>query len=128
MLVNPGFQFRASKVEDFFPRYLTPPYISSTAEIRHHALDTTKDRFVVLSSDGLTDLFSPVGGDPVLSQEAADKIATVVGHAGAENTSLSLKLLREGLGGEDLDKVSRNLTVEIEGAWLDDTTIIVLRL
>lgn len=129
MLVNPGFNFRASKVTDYFPRCITPPYVSSTAEIRHRRLDRSSDRFIVLASDGLTDMFSPEGGDPILSEENADKIAHVVGAAGAVGGNLSLRLLREGFGGDNLDKCSRNLTAEMEGgAWMDDTTVIVLHL
>lgn len=128
MLVSPGFNFSKRRPEFYFPRYLTPPYVSSTAEIRHHTLDRAKDRFIILSSDGLTDLFSPDGGEPVLSPEATNRIAKIVGQADTEDTNLSLKLLREGFGGEDLDRASRNLTVEMEGMWIDDTTVIVLRL
>lgn len=39
--------------------YHTPPYLSSRPEIMHHKL-TPKDKFIVLGSDGLWDLLSPL--------------------------------------------------------------------
>lgn len=38
-----------------------------------------------------------------------------------------MALLREAIGGNDVHAVSRNLTVEMEERWMDDTTIIIQR-
>ncbi|THU94507.1 protein serine/threonine phosphatase 2C [Dendrothele bispora CBS 962.96] len=37
----------------------------------------------------------------------------------------ALNLLRDALGGQDEDKVSRMITVEMEDRWMDDTTVVV---
>lgn len=38
--------------------YATPPYLMATPEVMHHRL-TSRDRFLVIASDGLWDLMSP---------------------------------------------------------------------
>jgi len=45
-----------------------------------------------------------------------------------EQRNLALSLLRDALGGEDGDKVSRMITVEMTFRWMDDTTVLVHRL
>lgn len=40
----------------------------------------------------------------------------------------ALRILREGLGGEDVDKVAQWLTVEMSGKWLDDITTLVYKI
>lgn len=41
------------------PNYHTPPYLTARPEITHHRL-TPRDRFLVIASDGLWDLVSPL--------------------------------------------------------------------
>lgn len=41
------------------PHYLTPPYLTACPEVTHHIL-SPKDRFLVLATDGLWDLLSPM--------------------------------------------------------------------
>lgn len=41
------------------PFYLTPPYLTARPEVRHHIL-TPRDRFMVIASDGLWDMMSPM--------------------------------------------------------------------
>ena len=50
-----------------------------------------------------------------------------VGHGTACNNG-ALRILREGLGGDDEDKVAQILTVEMDGKWLDDITTLVHRI
>lgn len=40
----------------------------------------------------------------------------------------ALSLLRDVLGGDDTQMVSRNLTVEMDERWMDDTTILIQRI
>jgi pyruvate dehydrogenase phosphatase len=122
---TPGF-LRPAKVAEFIPRSLTPPYVSCVAEIMHKRLVPNSGALLVLSSDGLTELLVGEGKDPRLSKDTADKIAKVVGEAEMEHAALVL--LKEGLGGVDVDKCSQYLTVEMEQPWMDDTTVVVLRL
>jgi pyruvate dehydrogenase phosphatase len=44
---------------------------------------------------------------------------------GHESRNMALRLLRHALGGDDRVRVSRVLTLDMEAAWVDDTTIIV---
>lgn len=131
--VNPGYRIQ-SKIKDFIPRNLTPPYISATPEIVHHALEDstssggpTKKYALVLCSDGLTDPFYSRGW-------AIDRIAQHFGNvcmnsSGGEweglGGNLALHLCKEALG-DDLEQQSRNLTVDLDFKHLDDTTAIVL--
>lgn len=41
------------------PYYLTPPYLTALPEVQHHTL-TPKDQFLVLATDGLWDVLSPM--------------------------------------------------------------------
>lgn len=41
------------------PFYLTPPYLTARPEVHHHIL-TPRDRFMVIASDGLWDMMSPM--------------------------------------------------------------------
>lgn len=41
------------------PQYLTPPYLTACPEVTHHIL-SPKDRFLVLATDGLWDMLSPM--------------------------------------------------------------------
>jgi len=85
------------------------------------------DYFLVLCSDGLADLYDGMG-----AQQAADQwvnvIGTVLDSATDGIPNLSLCLLRDAIGGEDAETVSRNLTLEMEEQWMDDVSIVVQRL
>ncbi|EMD37475.1 hypothetical protein CERSUDRAFT_94479 [Gelatoporia subvermispora B] len=117
------------------PRLLTPPYVSSQPDVFHRRLRQSSgysgpvDAFVILCSDGLQDMY-----DGLSEQKMADEWVNVVGRdidASLRNqcarSNLAMGLLRDGLGGDDTQLVSRNLTVEMEERWVDDTTIIVQR-
>lgn len=41
------------------PSYLTPPYLTAKPDVISHAL-TTKDKFLILATDGLWDLLTPL--------------------------------------------------------------------
>jgi pyruvate dehydrogenase phosphatase len=108
-------------------RILTPPYVSNISDTYHRDIDPV-DSFVVLCSDGLPDLNSGMN-----IQQLADQWVTVVGQILDSVTSdddmpnLSLCLLRDAIGGDDVDAVSRYLTLEMDDKWIDDISIVVQR-
>ena len=121
----------ADIMEPHVPRIRTPPYLSNTPDVYHFNLSAgggaTSRRALILCSDGLTDLY-----DGYSAQEMADEWVEVIGRELDSNTgpnsgrtNLALTLLREAIGGRDTQLVSRNLTVEMEERWMDDTTIVV---
>ena len=107
-------------------RIRTPPYLSAQPDVYHRALPPSPAA-LVLASDGLTDLY-----DGYAHARMAAEWAHAVGHAldagGGRGRNAALALLREAIGGADTQLVSRNLTVEMEERWMDDTTVLVLRL
>lgn len=112
-----------SKVDQLLPKYLTPPYLSNVAEVKHVNLSevANEDTVLVLASDGLTDVWNVHEQLPMMLAERWVNIATV-------SERPALNLLWEALGGKDLERVSFYLTVEMDQAWIDDTTIIVTKL
>ena len=117
---------------EYLPNVLTPPYVSNKPDVYHHRLvgGGVKPAFLILSSDGLSDLY---GGQ--FEENLAIRWARVVGteldRSQAEARAprnLALTLLRDSLGGADTKLVSRNLTVEMDEKWMDDVTIAVVRL
>jgi pyruvate dehydrogenase phosphatase len=119
--------FEAQGSPEFAERILTPPYVLNIPDTYHHIIDTG-DSFLILCSDGLPDLY---GG--MSTQQSADHWVTVIGKTLDSATSggmpnLSLCLLRDAIGGDDADAVSRNLTLEMDDQWIDDVSIIVQRL
>ncbi|OCH93119.1 protein serine/threonine phosphatase 2C [Obba rivulosa] len=118
------------------PRLLTPPYVSNQPDIFHRRLRPPSghggavDGFLILCSDGLQDMY-----DGLSEQRMADEWVGVIGREIDANprgsrgrVNLAMSLLRDALGGNDTRLVSRNLTVEMEERWVDDTTIVVQRL
>jgi pyruvate dehydrogenase phosphatase len=82
---------------------------------------------MIMCSDGLLDLYEdkdfdlhemvPIWSDIVVSGKQRDA-----------KQNLALLLLRESIGGQDLEKISQTMTVELCFRWMDDTTILVQRL
>ncbi|KAL1942654.1 hypothetical protein VTO73DRAFT_4894 [Trametes versicolor] len=135
--------FSPEVMEPHVPRIRTPPYLSNTPDVYHIPLrdkdggaqvrgNAAPQRILILCSDGLSDLY-----DGYTFQDMATEWVQVVGQeldsaaapgAARAHTNLALALLREAIGGNDAQLVSRNLTVEMEERWMDDTTIVVQRL
>ena len=131
---RPGFLVPA-KVEEFTSRNHTPPYMSGVPAITHVALgaEDAHDAFLILCSDGLTDVNEE--SRLQLNETLAPHWVDVVGkHYRAEDSvsaappNLALALLRDAIGGDDIEKVSRHITVEMIMRWMDDTTVLVQRL
>ncbi|KAF9451248.1 protein serine/threonine phosphatase 2C [Macrolepiota fuliginosa MF-IS2] len=131
---NPGFSFSATNLNDFLSRNHTPPYLSNRPDVRHVSLadrDQSQEIRLIMCSDGLLDLYS---GQSEPSSKL-DQLAEIWFNA-LDNrdksldayNNLALALLRHALGGSDTEKVSRNITVEMQFRWMDDTTILVQRI
>ncbi|KAF8647864.1 hypothetical protein AX16_006498 [Volvariella volvacea WC 439] len=173
----PGFH-NTSPWEEFLVRNRTAPYISAEAEVIHRKLSDSqpgaqgekekedqKNRFLILCSDGFTDLCSE-GQKRIIESwarglegsgcfddgnNASSSMSvsppsppskrfsffggggfspTRPGFGGIKanvkaNNNLALRLLRRALGGEDRESVSRVLTLDMDQAWIDDTSIVV---
>jgi len=111
------------KVDGFLPRYLTPPYLSNVPEVTHVDLSqvASKDAVLILASDGLPDLQGEHGKLPISLAQRWVQVAV-------ESNRPALSVLRDAMGGNNLEKASFWLTVEMDESWMDDTTIIVTRL
>ncbi|KAJ6546825.1 phosphatase 2C-like domain-containing protein [Mycena capillaripes] len=121
----PGFSDTAPW-ERCLARNLTPPYISATAEITHRRIvrgATARPHYLVLASDGFTELCRAAGREHVLAAWAAREAATPA-HAPTQG-NLASRLLRHAIGGDDRASVSCMLTLDMEGPWVDDTAIVV---
>ncbi|KAG6372354.1 phosphatase 2C-like domain-containing protein [Boletus reticuloceps] len=124
-----------SLVEQYASRILTPPYVSDVPDVYHFVFDTTVDRqesFLILCSDGFLDIYDNV--NVALSEsELAERWVHIVGSSlkrrGEQGLpgNLAFDLLRDAIGGDDIDLVSRNLTLEMDDKWIDDVTVLVQR-
>ncbi|KAF8629153.1 hypothetical protein AX17_005738 [Amanita inopinata Kibby_2008] len=125
---EPGFNHSA-RPEEFLKRNLTPPYISNVADVVHVDLASLNacDAHLIMCSDGLMDLYEEQG---LYLDEMIPIWSDIIANGRLENSeqNLALLLLRESIGGQDLEKVSRVMTVEMCFRWMDDTTILVQRL
>ena len=126
---QPGFRL-STRLDEFLPRNKTPPYVSSIADVKYVDLSKyDKDgRFLLMCSDGLVDLYMYDEDKRDLNtlEEIVDAIVPVVGNGVTNGEgNVALHLLRDAFGGDDEDKVSRNLTVEMEEKWMDDVTVLV---
>ncbi|KAL6256528.1 hypothetical protein P5V15_012642 [Pogonomyrmex californicus] len=136
------------------PNYHTPPYLSANPEVRYHRL-TPRDKFLILASDGLWDLISPLQAVRLVGEHMSGKVTLSPLRLPRKNMKLSdinemllqrkegLKkkpldsnaathLLRNALGGTeygiDHAKLSQLLTLpsEVVRIFRDDITITVV--
>lgn len=124
--LHPGFADTAPW-EICLARNLTPPYISAAAEITHRRLGGAgparlRPRYLVLASDGFTELCRVSGRERVLATWAEREAAQTPAPA---QSNLASRLLRQALGGEDRAGVSSMLTLDMDEQWVDDTAIVV---
>jgi pyruvate dehydrogenase phosphatase len=115
-----------AKFKEYSTRILTPPYISNIPDVYHHVLPDSPC-FILLASDGLMSASQYSDMDP---RETAGRWIQIAGQALDLDRSSNgaLSLLRDVLGGDDTQMVSRNLTVEMDERWMDDTTILIQRI
>ncbi|KAJ7184502.1 phosphatase 2C-like domain-containing protein [Mycena filopes] len=133
--LHPGFADTAPW-ERCLARNLSPPYISASPEITHRRIGPPPPssctaqpqplRYLVLASDGFTELCRVAGRERVLAAWAQGEAASAAHPpAGQGNSNLASRLLRQALGGEDRAGVSCMLTLDMEEQWVDDTAIVV---
>ncbi|KAJ3761873.1 phosphatase 2C-like domain-containing protein [Lentinula raphanica] len=130
----PGFH-DTSPWEEFLVRNRTPPYISAQPDITHVTSSSSSSpslpRFLILSSDGFTDLCSTEGQQRIIADWARSVVTmhtsptSLPSTPGYESRNMALRLLRRALGGDDRASVSRVLTLDMDVAWIDDTSIVV---
>lgn len=103
----------------------TAPYMSGVPQTVHVAPRShgAHEALLIMCSDGLGDL-SPHRLD--VSEVLAPQWVRAAERGEPGNRALAV--LRDALGGDDLEKVSRSLTVEMTSRWMDDTTVLVQRL
>lgn len=129
------FRFHSAKPETLISRIFTPPYLSNKPEVRHvniaeiRAFKKGKITFV-LCSDGLLDLFEARNESDLktIARRWMELGSTAKNGPGDVCENGALRILREGLGGEEVDKVAQLLTVQMSGKWLDDITTLVYRI
>ncbi|XP_076623356.1 pyruvate dehydrogenase [acetyl-transferring]-phosphatase 1-like protein, mitochondrial [Colletes latitarsis] len=136
------------------PNYRTPPYLTAKPEVRYHRL-TPRDKFLIIASDGLWDLISPLQAVRLVGEHMSGKVTLSPLRLPRKNMKLSdinkmllqrkegLKkkpldnnaathLLRNALGGTeygiDHTKLSQLLTLpsEVVRIFRDDITITVV--
>jgi len=104
-------------------RNKTPPYVSSVPEVQHRRLDQSVTNKVIVATDGLRDLYE---GRLSATEDLIKRWVHVVMEEGdGFGGHKALSLASDGLG-EDLNTKSMRLTIDLDGAWLDDTTVIVI--
>ncbi|KAF5386116.1 hypothetical protein D9615_002436 [Tricholomella constricta] len=114
----------SKKFKEYAKRILTPPYISNIPDIHHYVLD--QPYFVLLASDGVlsTERYADME-----AEEIVEHWVNITGRAldsrSSKISNPALCLLRDMIGGDDTHMASRNLTVEMEERWMDDTTILI---
>ena len=119
---QPGFRVPRN-ARQVAARNRTPPYVSSIPEVQHRKLDRSVTSKIIVATDGLRDLYE---GRLTATEDLIKHWAGVVmeeedGFGGHK----ALSLVSDGLG-EDLNTKSMRLTIDLDRAWLDDTTIIVI--
>ncbi|CAK9798307.1 [Pyruvate dehydrogenase [acetyl-transferring]]-phosphatase 1, mitochondrial [Anthophora quadrimaculata] len=136
------------------PNYHTPPYLTAKPEVKYHRL-TPRDKFLIIASDGLWDLMSPLQAVRLVGEHMSGKVTLSPLRLPRKNMKLSeinkmllqrkegLKkkpldcnaathLLRNALGGTeygiDHAKLSQLLTLprEVVRIFRDDITITVI--
>ncbi|XP_001603980.2 pyruvate dehydrogenase [acetyl-transferring]-phosphatase 1, mitochondrial [Nasonia vitripennis] len=136
------------------PNYFTPPYLTAKPEVKYHRL-TPKDKFLIIASDGLWDLISPLEAVRLVGEHMSGKVTLSPLRLPRKNMKLSeinemllqrkegLKkkpldgnaathLMRNALGGTeygiDHAKISKMLTLpsEVVRLFRDDITVTVV--
>ena len=122
MNAQPGFR-APRNVRQVMGRNRTPPYVSSVPEVQHRKLNKSVTSRVIVATDGLRDLYEGrlTAAEDLINRWVRVAMEEEDGFGGHK----ALSLASDGLG-EDLNTKSMRLTIDLDGAWLDDTTIIVI--
>ncbi|KIY53152.1 protein serine/threonine phosphatase 2C [Fistulina hepatica ATCC 64428] len=123
--IKPSLKFSFATLEQFISRLKTPPYLTSQSEVTHVSLNSLSGNVIlVLCSDGLIDAYEEGSRD---LDAFASRIATALRDV-PPGSNIASHLIRDAIGGADLEKASYSLTLEFPGKWLDDVTVLVQRL
>lgn len=146
-----GKHFGANSVP---PNYLTPPYLTARPDITHHVL-SPKDKFLVLATDGLWDMITPLQTVRLVGEHMKGKITLSPLKLPKKNMKIkeineillqrkeglktkpqdrnaATHLIRNALGGTDYgidhNKLSQLLTLpdDVVRIFRDDITIAVI--
>ena len=88
-------------------------------------------RFLILASDGFADLCEGEGQTRIIESWANSMVSrnppesVTDSKPWSQQDNMALRLLRRTVGGENRFGVSKVLTLEMDGAWIDDTSIVV---
>lgn len=97
--------------------------MSSIPEAKHQRLDKSVTNKLIVATDGLRDLYE---GRSTATEDLVERWVQVVMEEGdGFGGHKALSLASDGLG-EDLNTKSMRLTIDLDQAWLDDTTIVVI--
>lgn len=121
---HPGF--RAPHIaRQVVARSKTPPYVSSVPEVQYRKLDKSVTNKVIVATDGLRDLYEgrSAGTEDLTKRWVGVAMEESDGFGGNK----ALSLASDGLG-EDVKTKSMRLTIDLDRAWLDDTTIVVIEI
>ena len=97
----------------------------------HSSSSPAGPRFLILTSDGFADLCDGEGQKRVIESWARGMVArnppesVTDAEPGSRQDNMALRLLRRAVGGDDRFGVSRVLTLDMDAAWIDDTSIVV---
>lgn len=137
------------------PNYITPPYLSAKPDIMYHHL-TSKDKFLILATDGLWDMLTPLDVVKLAGQHIQGKAYFTSFQMASPNPTIealeeqlsqfkqnaklrpkdrngATHLLRNALGGVDYEaeqdrRLARmlNLPDDISRSFRDDITITII--
>ncbi|XP_058790534.1 pyruvate dehydrogenase [acetyl-transferring]-phosphatase 1, mitochondrial [Phymastichus coffea] len=136
------------------PNYLTPPYLTAKPEVKYHRL-TPRDKFLIIASDGLWDLISPLEAVRLVGEHMSGKVTLSPLRLPRKNMKLSeinemllqrkeglekkpldsnaaTHLIRNALGGTEYGlnhaKISKMLTLpgDVVRLFRDDITVTVV--
>ena len=97
--------------------------MSSIPEVKHRRLDKSVTNKLIVATDGLRDLYE---GRLNATEDLIKRWVHIVMEEGdGFGGHKALSLASDGLG-EELDAKSMRLTIDLDQAWVDDTTIAVI--
>ncbi|KAJ3963553.1 protein serine threonine phosphatase 2C, partial [Lentinula raphanica] len=136
--------YRSSLEHWVLPRIITPPYVSNIPDVQYFDLESKRSQLphrefddqendhslrlcLLMCTDGLLDLYqdeSKYTSDSTAIFRRCMKVASLRSDMDNQTTNPALMILRDALGGADVERVSAMMTVEMYDKWMDDTTVL----
>ncbi|KAJ3763224.1 phosphatase 2C-like domain-containing protein [Lentinula raphanica] len=136
--------YRSSLEHWVLPRIITPPYVSNIPDVQYFDLESKRSQLphrefddqendhklrlcLLMCTDGLLDLFQEepeYASDSTAIFRRCMKVASARPDTDNQATNPALMILRDALGGADVERVSAMMTVELYDKWMDDTTVL----